>query len=79
MWGAYASVSFFNADGKANAIVQSETAPGAAHTAFYRSQSFSISMAAFEACSNQFFPDYRQIVQVSTKQIDALTAGDFGV
>ncbi len=68
MRSAQPAVSFFYLNGEANAVVQTKTAPGAAHAAFYSTQCFTIRMAAFKTGGYQFFPNRRQIAYVRAEQ-----------
>src|SRR5688500_2588546 len=73
------AITFFNTNGIAHTVVQTKSAPGAAHAAFYRAQRFTIGMTTFKTGGYQFRPYERQIVNMRTKQIDALAAGYFRI
>ncbi len=72
-------VAILQSNRETHRILNTVATPGGAHTALDRSQSLPVGMTAFKTGSNQILPDRRQVLQFGSKQIDPLTARDFGV
>src|SRR5690606_34823679 len=72
-------VPVLHADGETDGILHAIAAPRGAHAALYRTQRLSIGVATLESSGDQLLPNVGQVVDASTEQIDALTAGDLGV
>src|SRR5665213_1760023 len=77
--GTQALVTVLELDRESNAILHTVAAPARTHTGFDGTQGLAVSVTGFEAGRDQLFPDQRQLVHLGAQQVDALTAGDFGV
>src|SRR5882724_12670552 len=76
---AQAAVAFFDTDRVADAVVQSEPAPGAADATFDGAERLAICVTALEAGIDQLAPDQRKVGQMGAEHIDPLGAGDLGI
>src|SRR5690242_15051732 len=74
---SFIPVFYFNS--KAHRVVQSIPAPGRANAAFHRAHRFAVSMAAFKSRRDQLFPDLRQLMDMGSEEINALSPGNFTV
>src|SRR6185312_8429419 len=79
MRGADPAITFLYLDREGHAVVQAIPAPCAAHAALDRPKRFSVSMAAFETCGDQFLPNRWQIGDMRSEKVNPLTARDLRV
>src|SRR5699024_6663145 len=73
------TISLFNLQRKRHRIVQAITAPGGSHTAFNRSQRFTVGMPTFEAGLYELFPYVRKLIYPGSHHVDTLASGNFGI
>ena len=73
------AITQFEVDGHRDRVLYPVAAPRGADTALHRPQRLAVRVPGFHPGVDEALPDLRQLFNAGAEQVDALTAGDFGV